>query len=368
VIPATSTLLALDPALPMRDELLTPTAAGVEVVRCKYRVGESLRVLYRADDRLATVRVQAGGRPRWWLFPDDRRLTLVADVMAPSRRVRALLGGRPWVRSEVAEYAPERSLTVRALDATGTVSAYVKCYAPGTRDVAALAARHAAVAMRVAAPRPLGWHSDLLAMSPVAGRRCADVAPAEEVAVAERLGAAIATLHDVEPPAGTPPFGRLTAGRLDGAVAAVAAARPDVAAAIVTLRRRLGAARPGVAPVLLHGDCHPKNALVEDGRVSLIDLDQAGTGPAAADVGSYLARLRVAAVLERRSPGDADRLAAAFLAGYDAVRPRPPEPSLRWHTAAALVGEQAIRAVNRVRPDVLAHLPSVVAAAAEELG
>src|ERR1044072_1869739 len=82
-------LLAPDPALPMRDELLAPDSPDVEVVRCKYRVGESLRVLYRRQDQLLTVRATADGRCRWWRFPDDRRLDRIGEVTAPSAVMRA---------------------------------------------------------------------------------------------------------------------------------------------------------------------------------------------------------------------------------------------------------------------------------------
>jgi hypothetical protein len=37
---------------------------------------------------------------------------------------------------------------------------------------------------------------------------------------------------------------------------------------------------------------------------------------------------------------------SAFLSGYRAVRALPPDLSLRWHTAAALVAERGVRAVN----------------------
>jgi Ser/Thr protein kinase RdoA (MazF antagonist) len=148
-------------------------------------------------------------------------------------------------------------------------------------------------------------------------------------------------------------------------VAAIGAARPDVADELHELRRRLAARRPGGLTVLLHGDCHPKNLLVDDADVALIDLDQAGLGPAAADIGSYLARLRLATVVGRQSPEEEATMATAFLAGYDAVRPQPTEDALRWHLAAALLAEQSLRGVNRVRSDVLVHLPGVLAAAAE---
>jgi hypothetical protein len=360
-------LLAPDPALPQRDELLCPAATGVEVVRCKYRVGESLRVLYRTGDRLVTVRVRAGERPRWWVFPDDRRLRGIAELMAPTAELRAL-AGRPWVTSEVAEYAPERSLTVRALDGSGRATAYVKLYAPGFRDVAALARRCRDVAAGASAPAPLGWHGDVLILDVAPGRRWADIPTAEAVGVVGRLGAEIARVHGVSPAPGTPVFERFGATRIGGAVAAVAAARPDVAAALGAVRCRLSRQPPsGGHPVLLHGDCHPKNALDDSARLTLIDLDQAGTGPPAADIGSFLARLRVGTVTGLHTAVDEGALAAAFLAGYARHRAVPSCRDLAWHTAAALVAEQAVRAVNRVRPAVLARLADVVDAATEVL-
>jgi aminoglycoside phosphotransferase len=311
---------------------------------------------------LKTVRATADGRCRSWRFPDDRRLVGIADVIAATGAGRELIGGRSWVRSELAEYAPERSLTARLVAADGTASGYLKLYAPGSRDVGALVRRYAHVASHVAAPAPIGWRDDALVLTAMPGRP----SPADP-ATAALLGAAIARLHELAPPAGTPRFGRLVDGRLDGAAAAIATARPDVGDVVRRLRDRLSAHRPAGPGVLLHGDCHPKNLLVDGRHVALIDLDQAGIGPAAADVGSYLARLRLATVLGRHDPADEVAMATAFLAGYHAVRPQPGEHALRWHTAAALLAEQSLRAVNRVRTDVLASLPAVLAAAVEVL-
>jgi hypothetical protein len=352
-------LLAPDPALPMRDELLAPDRPDVVVARVKYRVGESLRVLYRGGDGMTTVRATADGRCRWWRFPDDRRLVGIGDVMAPTAAMRDLVGAGSWARTEVAEYAPERSMTARLVAADGTTSAYLKLYAPGSVDVGMLAARYEHVGASIAAPIPIARRDHVLVLTPMPGRH----SPADP-ATAARLGTAIARLHEVTPPGGTPPFERLGRRRLDGAVDAIAAARPDVADALHELRRRLGAWRPRDPAVLLHGDCHPKNLLVGT-EVALIDLDQAGLGPAAADIGSYLARLRLATVVGRQTPAAEAAMATVFLAGYDAVRPQPSEGSLRWHIAAALLAEQSLRGVNRVRTDVLVHLPAVLAAALE---
>jgi aminoglycoside phosphotransferase (APT) family kinase protein len=363
--------LAPDPVLPGRDDLLDPAT----LVRAKYRIGESLRVVHRVDGGLVSTRLFPGRRVERWAFPDDRRLRGLADVLRPPADVAGLAGGR-WVRSEVAEYAPERSLTVRCADAAGATVAYAKAYAPGTVDVAALAARYAAVAdglrgtgLPVASPRPLGWSAErhLLVLEAMPGERWGDL-PAERLRPAlGLLGRAVAAVHGLDVP-GLRPFGRLAVPRVTRSAALVAAARPDLAGPLAEVAAALaGGPPPGDPAVALHGDCHPKNALVGGGRLALVDLDQAGCGPAAADVGSLLARLRLAALLGDADPGDQARLAAAFLDGYAAVRTPPPPGSLAWHTAAALVAEQAVRAVNRVRRHVLPVLDRVVAAAADTL-
>jgi len=373
--------LASDSAVPLRDTLLDPTtapvpidAAAVEVIRCKYRVGESLRVLYRCatstGERFVTVRATAGRAPRWWMFPDDRRLPGIDALLAPSPAMVAMARRRAWVRSEVVEYAPERSITVRAVDADGNAIAYVKQYAAGDRDVDALAARYDHVARALGAsgvPRPLGWASTsgVLALETAPGTRCADLAPVAAPSSA-LMGRAIAAFHEVPVLAGTPPFGRLGPRRVERSAEVLAMARPDLAPAARDLARRLATTRLDGTPVMVHGDCHPKNAIVDGDRLTLIDLDQAGRGAAAADIGSLLARVRVVGITGG-DPTTAAQLADAFLAGYASQRALPDRAAIRWHTAAALVVEQAVRAVNRVRPDVLAHLADVLGAAADLL-
>src|SRR5262245_47639405 len=181
------------------------------------------------------------------------------------------------------------------------------------------------------------------------------------------MGRAIAALHGVGAPAGTPPFRRLGPDRVEGAAAVLMRARPDVAVAVRELARRLAATRREGDSVLLHGDCHPKNAIVDGDRLALIDLDQAGTGAAAADVGSLLARWRVGRIVGSEEPATGSHVADVFLAGYSTRRAPPSAAAIDWHTAAALVVEQAVRAVNRVRLDVLVHLPAVLDTAADLL-
>jgi aminoglycoside phosphotransferase (APT) family kinase protein len=404
--------LAPDAALPARDLLLDQEAAGAhlaellgrevtgcELVRVKYRIGESLRVTYRlvADGQrdLLTARAfrpgQGGSAHRkaagagvwhdpaldavWWAFPGDRRLRGLADLLAPGPELAALAPG--WVTGELVEYSPERAATFRALDATGTAVGYAKAYAPGTVDVVERSDRYARIASvlgaggragGLAAPVPLGRSEarTLLVLQPMPGVEWGQLAGPALTAAMGRLGSAIATLHAAGRPAtdGLPRFGRLDVRRIVHSAHLVAVGRPDVSAAAVRLADRLAdGPPPGGPPVALHGDCHPKNALLAGDSIALIDLDQAGVGPAAADVGSLIARLYADDLV---NPG-AGGMRSAFLSGYRAVRPLPPERSLRWHTAAALVAERAVRAVNRVHLPTLDRLPQLLETADDVL-
>jgi aminoglycoside phosphotransferase (APT) family kinase protein len=403
--------LAPDEELPGRDLLLDQDAAGehvagllgrevtgCELVRVKYRIGESLRVTYRlvVDGRreLLTVRAFRPGQSGsaygkaagagvwhdpaldavWWAFPADRRLRGLADLLSPTPELAALAPG--WVASELVEYSPERAATFRAVDPTGTAVGYAKAYAPGTVDVVERADRYARIAGvlaaagdagGLAAPVPLGRSeaSTVLVLQPMPGVEWGQLAGPALAAAMGRLGSAIATLHAAGPlTAGLPRFGRLDVRRVVHSAHLVALARPDVAGAAVRLADRLADGPPPGGPqVPLHGDCHPKNALLAGESIALIDLDQAGVGAAAADIGSLIARLYADDLV---NPGTG-AMRSAFLSGYQAVRPLPPDRSLRWHTAAALVAERGVRAVNRVHGPTLDRLPELLETADDVL-
>ncbi len=390
--------LAPDPALPGRDDHLhTPwvaarlrTLTGRDVVplarvRAKYRIGESLRAVHRVvvDGRVATatVRLFVGGAGEhaarrspaalhdrehdavWWWFPDDRRLRGVEAVVGADPYLGEQLGLATWAASSVAEYAPERSLTVRAADQHDRALAFVKLYAPVTVALDAIAARYERAARtfagdpRVAVPRVIGRADDLVALTAMPGHSWTQVARADRTEIMAALGGAIARYHTTPHQQAADRFGRLEVGRVVHSAELVAVARPDVADDLLHAAERLAASRPDDADlVMLHGDCHPKNTLVDGGRIALIDLDQGAVGPAACDIASLLARLRHGLVLGETSAADTEAMGAAFLGGYAEVRPLPSAESLRWHLAAALVAERAVRAVNRVHAGSLARL------------
>jgi Ser/Thr protein kinase RdoA (MazF antagonist) len=195
----------------------------------------------------------------------------------------------------------------------------------------------------------------------VEGRRIDALRGPEQLEATRRFGAALATLHSLPVPDGLPRFARLDPERHGQAAELLGRALPDVAGAAHRLVAELaGSPAPADPPVCVHGDVHPKNGLLQGRRVALIDLDQAGPGPAAAELGSALAGLRYhALVADEAARGE--RLQRALLDGYADRRDLPDRAVLAWHVAAALLTERGLRALNRLRPEGLARMGAVLA-------
>jgi aminoglycoside phosphotransferase len=398
--------LAFDPAVPHRDALLDGRALGVDAVarvHAKYRVGESLRVVHRlrggghaavrsypagasadayrralaelhrrrngttpapARPPVAQRRDEASPAPARppvvhvadleavvWTFPHDRKLAALPLLAGGSGALDRLVGGE-GVTPRLVAYCAERSATAQCLDPSGRVLAYAKVHVGDGADrerqrLERVGAEIGTGDPRLRVPRVLAAADGALAVEAVEGRPLDTLGDALGAGL-ERLGAALATLHERS----TVParrFERLDAERLQNAVRVIARARPDAAAAasrvLDRLLDRLGDA-DGPA-VCLHGDPGLRNAILDGGRVALIDFEDAAAGPAAADLGRVLAGLPRAA-------------ADPLLRGYATVR-RPPDPAaLGWHTTASLLARWALPAVSRVRPDALARLRPVL--------
>ncbi len=381
-------ILAPDPAVPQRDALLDPARIAAlfgveraERVNAKYRVGESLRVAYRLDGehtiagrtfngrsgqvyrRAAATALPAGDLPGvshaaeletvFWAFPNDRRLTAL-------RRLGDLDGlvGCPVAGTRLVAYAPERAATVQALDGAGRTVAYVKLHWDAA-DRERAAAEHASAAVgpddpHLRLPRVLGADEDAVALEPLPGDRLDGVR--HLVPALHRLGAALARLHRIPPPARR--FERVDAARLALAAQVIARARPDCAEAAHALLDRLADA-PECEPVHLHGDTNLRNALVDGRRIALVDLEDAAAGPAAADLGFVIAGLLAAQVQGRMTVARREALREALLSGYGAA-----PAGLDWHVAASVLARIAVPAVGRVRPAALTHLEPLLEAAA----
>jgi aminoglycoside phosphotransferase len=383
--------LAPDPAVPHRDALLNPEivaglfprATACDRVDAKYRVGESLRVVYRLDgvhhvaartfadgrsagayQRARARSVPAGPLPAvlhvpeldavFWAFPNDRRLGTLTLLADGSPALSELIG-RPCARVRLVAYHAERSASARCLDESGRAVAYVKILAGGGAEHE----RRQLEAAGPLAPRVIGSSTahGALALAPLEGRRLDTLRGADLAAGLEGFGRTLAALHRTCP-LPEQPFTRLAPERLARAAAVIARARPDAAdaAALVLDGLRARSSAASGSAVCLHGDATVRNAISDGRRVTLLDLEHAAAGPGAADLGHVLAGLVADRVLGRISVSEGRALAAAFVAGYAAVAPPPDADSLRWYADASLLARIANSAINRVRPDLLRRL------------
>ena len=413
--------LARDEAVPRRDALLdgAAVARALGVARCertyaKYRVGESLRVVHRTGDgahvagrsfpdaeaayaRALPLAAPVGPRPGvvlarelgavLWTFPNDRRLAALPLLAGPGEALERL-AGRPCAATRLVAYAAERSATAACLDADGRVAAFAKVHAGdgAARERRATAAVHAALGganphlrvprllgeappageARADAAPPAGEEGapDALALEALPGRRLDALRAGEQPFALQALGRALATLHGLEPPPGAR-FARLDPERLARAVGAIATARPAAGRAAAELLATLLGRHADAAgrAVCLHGDANPRNALLDGDRVSLIDLEDAAAGPAAADLGHVLAGLLCARVGGELPAAAEPELAGALLRGYADLAPAPPPEALAWHTAASVLARRALTAVSRVRDPDLRRLDGYLRAA-----
>jgi hypothetical protein len=398
--------LAPDPGVPQRDELLDPARVASLLGRtggtrtyAKYRLGESLRVVHRIDGHHVAARtfpedecepayrraldsaVPANGLPPviharklgavLWMFPNDRRLHALPLLADGSAELAELVGRR--CRTEIVAYAAERSASARCLDEAGRLIAYAKVRTHDAQEPARLGA---AAAAGVRVPRVLAASDGALVLEPIAGRRLDTLTAAELPEALRGLGAALAALHAAPPP--PTPFTRLEPERLARAVVVIARARPEAGGPAARVLAAL-LEHPQYAPaVCLHGDANLRNAILvaaperpTSGRavgaapqrptmVALLDLEDSAAGPAAADLGQVLAGLLAARIRGAIDERTERALGDALLAGYG---DRPAWEALRWHTAAAVLARIALPAVNRVRPELLARLRTLLEAA-----
>ncbi|HKF80397.1 MAG TPA: phosphotransferase [Thermoleophilaceae bacterium] len=409
--------LAPDPAVPARDVLLDPVAAearlrrclgpavaGCERTRVTYRVGESLRVLYRVGVGEGSIpvalrtfpsgrseevfrRASAAALPTGplppvghdaelravtWTFPNDRKLRDLRLLADPGELGRAL--GLPVAAARLVAYAPETSATAACLDEAGRTVAFAKVHlGDGARRIAGLRAalpdvlRTRAGELRL--PRLLApANQRVLFFEPLGDGAAVQLRGASLGRAMQRLGAALARLHALPAPLPAPRFDRLENGRLHTAAAVIGRVRPELALAAEALAASLAAnerhvsARPHVC---LHGDPHLGNVLVQRDGVALVDLDHVCGGPPAADLARVLAGLAHLEALGALAAPFEERLRRGLLTGYARSGALPDEATLRWHVAATLLVRHAATSVSRYRPRALRRLAAILARAEE---
>ncbi|RJK93755.1 phosphotransferase [Vallicoccus soli] len=364
-----------DPALPALAPLLDAAALGallggrVERRYVRWKPGTSFvlaAVLDRGDgprDVVATA-TSAAARPKLAksarrapagsvLHADPARGLLVttpaADRDLPA--LRALAEGTaalvpPGAVLRRLAYKPQRRWVGAASSSGGTV--LLRAHRP--RDLE----RHAAAPRALAggAPRTpalLGSDARLgLAVVEWVDGRPLDAALAAGRASRDDVrsaGAALAALHARPVPAGLAARRRGGAHGLRAAAAAVArldpARGPDAHGLAARLERELGAAPAPAA--LLHGDFSADQVVLGTGGAALVDLDAAGPGEPAEDLGAFAA----AAALQGL---DEAAVLGPLLEGYAGVRVPPPAGRVALHRRAHLL-RRAAEPFRTCRPD-----------------
>ena len=404
--------LATDPALPQRDLLLDVDETlrrlsaqlgsdgpikidSCERLRIKYSPGASLRMLHRIQIGTSSYTVAAHtfteGRSKsaferakvkaipcgsllpiardaeldtvYWTFPNERKITNLSVLATPPGPLASLLDNQ-WTCSRIVAYAPEKCVTAQCLNDEDGLLAFAKVYSDGEPDsfgiYDGLRQSISASKSNLRIPRALAYLEEYrtLLLEPIAGCRIADLRGGDRLNGFRRLGAALAALHGLPVPDDLPQFKRLDPDRLQRAAGIIAQARPDVRELAAKVAQGLCEVRAVStdSQVCLHGDVHPKNGIAQNSRMALIDLDQAGAGPAAADLGSLLAALRYSRCVGTLSPSHEREISGAFLSGYREARELPEPSCLRWHVAASLLAERALRSVSRIRQEGLQHL------------
>ena len=386
--------LAADAALPGAAVLLAPGAleawladqlgreGAVTMRRLRYKPGTSLVlgfVLTTVDGGELTrpcvawaygpggeekLRKHLAVTPSWSHLAVDHRRRLLVTTLAGDRALPGLrrleqLGGLPGLvartvpdhprlaegRVTTLRHNPERRWVALVETADGA-RAVVRGYA------SAAAMGHARTSHRLLARRgapvlaPLGGSRSLatLAVPYAEGTELHSRTDPESWAAA---GSALARLHGTR--AHGLPRWRADggAGRVARTAAQVATLLPDLAGRVTAVAGEICRRLPGLPDdaAVVHGDFSPDQVVLGPGgpggpgaEVTLVDLDAAGIGSAAVDLGCLAASAGP-------EPG-ADAAAGearvqALLEGYERLRPLPDRAALGVHEAAVLVRKAA---------------------------
>ena len=304
-------------------------------------------------------------------FPHDAVLRRLADACAQSTLKRELEGmlavsGRAWkirlshLESVAVRYKPERRFVFRlqlrahardALDARQKqrMGLYGQVDADGTgarvAPILAALVAHVGTMGPVAVPRPIlhaPQHGLLLVEEITGTPLTAHLEREDAKKVLRRLAGRLADIQrtGVEPAATRgvreQRAALVAAATMIGGVAEARAA--GLAAHAAALVDVLGArAVPAPASALIHGDFHAGQVLVRGRRSWIVDFDRAAIGDPLADLGTFVAGLRVDAAEGRLAPATARRAAKVFLRGHADAWPEVQDAArLAWQVAAAL--------------------------------
>lgn len=236
-------------------------------------------------------------------------------MIEPSVRAALIeLLGAPITTGELKRKPSRLTLRARGPSGTAIVKLYRSDRAPRVAQrVAALAGGPASPGVpRVLLLRPeLG----LVALTDMPGVPLREAIVNGDLEGCTRAGAALGAWHAAFAGAVPAPLREHTPARELEALERQAASL-DKAGALRVRRAAQGLAPRWTCSTAVHRDLYEEQILLGAETVSLIDLDDAASGPPELDLGNLLAHLEL---LERRRGAPVDAAAAALLAGYGAA-------------------------------------------------
>lgn len=294
----------------------------------------------------------------WWAWPNDPGLPQLPLLLDPQRLAAHLPPGCPAVAGvEALRYEPERRATLRCRLADGRVI-YGKTFRDDRSAAVlarfehawALAAQQAGAAL-VAQPLGHDAATRCLWLAAAPGAPLLQQPPAQVVPALRRVGRALAHLHAM--PHSLCTGERSVAHWLTEAqrrAAKIGRVSPALGPRVQALADRLAEAAAALPPApltLVHGDFHPDQVWLHEGRPLLFDFDEFTLGHPMEDLAEFVTRL------QQRGGPEAERQAGvqSLLQAYAEAAPQHWQPRwLHWHrTVQALL--QASRAFVFQVPD-----------------
>jgi aminoglycoside phosphotransferase (APT) family kinase protein len=281
-------------------------------------------------------------------FTGDRRIPALGELWDEDRRRRLLAELLPhdpslWsAELERLRYWPERRFTC-CLTVGGEPRAALKAYAAGpySKAARAVAAFRDCRTPRIPRVRASSERHRIIVFEWLSGERLdramgnSDFDPAG----VEQVGAALAELH-LHPTTGLETKDpRDRAAFLNDRAKWVAAVDPELARRSARLAKRLAASLTDGRSEqrAIHGDFSPAQVLLNAASPAIIDLDDAGRGDPARDLGSFAAQLERRAIDGEIFAGRMEPFRHALLSGYAAGGGPPVDPDrVRLWTAVEL--------------------------------
>lgn len=392
-------LLAFDAAFPGRDQflcaeemsgtfskILKTNVESCEIVRIKYRPQTSLRAAFRVKSKgkesIFTARIFPDDRAKeiyetsenkkaifhderlktvFWKFPFDRKI----------KRLEAIFKSKH--NSRLVAYAPEKCATFCYSNAKNEPFAYAKIFADADEGERIFSVyKNLPRTENSLFPNAVYYSPEqrTLVVEAVRGVCFADLQNEEPEKSFRLFGAAVAHLHKIRPLENLKEFSRHQPHKIAETLENTDRVLPDHFEQAKNLAERLNQTFNFEAEekITLHGDVHPKNALLSDGEnLTLIDLDQMSVGNAASDIGSFLAGLFYKEITGEISAVERKNRTENFLKGYQKMRDLPDKRTLNWHTATAFFTERCSRSINRFRVEGLKNFGALLSCAEEVL-